>query len=103
MAKVKLEKWLPFVPIGSHTQNTSLSTAVDITVPAGATAMMVQAGTQNVRFTLDNSTTNATTTVGFLLTAGDPPVIIPSYPGQIISVIEVTASAKLDYQFGREE
>lgn len=103
MTRVKMEKWLPFVPVGSHTQKTSLSSAIDITVPAGATAVMLQCQTKNVRFTLDDSGTDATTTVGFLLTASDPPLIVPVYPGQVISVIETEASAKLDYQFGREE
>ncbi len=89
---------LPFAPVGAHTQNASLSSAATITVPGGATQWMVQALTQNVNFTLDGTT--ATSTIGFTLTAGNPVIIVPVYPGQTISAIEIAATATLKYQFG---
>jgi hypothetical protein len=89
---------LPFKVIGAHTQNGSLSTVVSITVPAGASQMMLQTHTQNVRFTLDG--TAATTTLGFLLVADAAPIIISVSPSQLVRVIEVTTTAVLDYQFG---
>ena len=90
---------LPFKPVGAHTANASLSTVVEITVPAGAYQWMVQTQTKNVRFTLDEATA-ATTTKGFLLVADAAPVIVPVFPGQVIHVIEVATTATLDYQFG---
>jgi hypothetical protein len=90
---------LPFTPVGSHTQNADIDSVVEITVPDGATQWMVQCQTKNVRFTLDSATA-ATTTKGFLLVADASPVIVPVYPTQVIHVIEVAATAVLDYQFG---
>ena len=90
---------LPFVPVGTHTQTNSLSTAADITVPSGATQWLMQAQTKGVRFILDETTT-ATTTKGFLLTTDAAPLLVPVRPGQVISVIQVEATAVFDYQFG---
>jgi len=83
--------------VGSHTQNTSLSSAATIAVPPRATYMMAQAQTQNVRLRFDG--TAPTATVGFLLTAGGEPVLIPVPSNGQVKAIETTASAKLDYQF----
>lgn len=88
-----------FEPVGSHTSNSSLSGAVTLTVPAGANALRIQALTQNVRIRQDGSA--ATASVGFRLTAGNDMVTIDGLqPGNTLSVIEETASANLQYQFG---
>ena len=88
----------PFKPIGAHTTNATLSSAVTLTIPANATKLLMQAITQNVRITLDNTTPTAT--VGFQLRAGDPAVVIPIAVGTVIKVIEETATATIQYQFG---
>ena len=54
---------------------------------------------QNVRYTLDGTTPTASK--GFLLKAGDPPVIIPITSGMLVKVIEEAASADLQYQWGK--
>lgn len=89
---------ITFGVVGAHTQNGSLGSAVSITVPAGAAQMMLQAQAANVRFTLDG--TAPTSTVGFLLVADDPPLVIGVKPAQVVKVIQTGAGAKLDYQFG---
>lgn len=94
----RVEVDLTFRVVGSHTQNASLSSAVSITVPAGANYIMMQSQTKGVRFTLDG--TVPTATKGFALVPDDPPLIVGVVPGQVIKAIEVEASAKLDYQFG---
>ena len=83
--------------VGSHTQNSSMSSAVSITVPAGAGQWMVGALTQNVRFTLDGTTPTASK--GFQIKAGEPFLLVSVTPGNTIKVIEETATAVLDYQF----
>jgi hypothetical protein len=87
----------PFTPVGSHTQLATGSTVQSITVPDGATKLMIQAQTQNVRFTLDGT---AATTKGFLLVKDGVPLVVACYPGQVIKWIEVTTTAVLDYIFG---
>ena len=86
----------PYLPIGSHTSNSSLSAATSITVPSNASGILAQALTQNVRFTLDGTTPTAT--LGFQLKAGDPPLLIPVGPGRTVRLIEETATANLQYQ-----
>lgn len=85
-------------PIGSHTQRSDLASAQTISVPDGATHVLMQCATQNVRVTFDGTTPTATK--GFLLTAGATP--LPPYPvpaGGSILAIEVTTTAVFDYQF----
>lgn len=85
-----------YLPVGSHTSNSSLSSAVPITTPADSQGVLAQALTQNIRFKIDG--TAATTTAGFQLKAGDPPTLIPVAPFTVISFIEETATANLQYQ-----
>lgn len=85
-------------PVGSHVQNASLSSAVPIDVPSAATHVLAQATSQNVRYTLDGSTT-ATASKGNVIYAGDPPALIPVPGGGVWSVIEEAASATIEYQF----
>ena len=90
---------LPFVISGSNTKNASLSSAQPLTAPAGARKLLIQAFAQNVRYTLDGATAPAAT-VGFQIKAGDAPVIIPVVGGQVVKVIEESASAYINYQWG---
>jgi hypothetical protein len=88
-----------FTAIGSNTANGSLAAAVPLTPPTGATKLLVQAFTQNVRFTMDGATV-PTAAVGFQLKAGDPAVMIPVVFGTVVKVIEESASAAINYQWG---
>lgn len=90
---------LPFVPQGGHTSRSDLSAAKTLTAPNGVcTKLLIQCLTQNVRYTFDGTT--PTTSLGFRLVAGDSPYIIPLASNTVIKVIEETATANIQYQFG---
>lgn len=84
------------IRVGSHTINSSLSSAVTITIPEGVDSFLLQAFTQNVRVTFDG--TNPTSTVGFQLTAGSM-LQVDVGLDTTIKVIQETASASIQYQF----
>ncbi len=86
------------IPIGAHNDGLDISSAVALNIPSGATKLLIQALTQNVRFTVDGTTPTASK--GFQLKAGDPPVVIPISSGTSVKVIEEAATADLQYQFG---
>jgi membrane-associated protease RseP (regulator of RpoE activity) len=90
---------MEFNPIGAHVDGLAIDSAQVIPRPdgyaEGVAKLLAQTVTQNVRFTLDGTTPTAT--LGFQLVAGDPPIIIPSGPNTIITVIEEAATA--DFQF----
>ncbi len=94
-----------FYPVGAHVENGSLGTVVTLEpVPTNATRIMMQALTQNVRYTLDGSDPDANT--GFQLKVGDPPIVLPVNPGTTgprIKVIQEAATAVLQYQWGRSD
>jgi hypothetical protein len=90
---------LTFIPVGSHNSGLAISTATTLTTPAGATKLMIQTLTQNVRFTMDG--TVPTATVGFQMMAGDPPIILPVGSYNAVKVIQEDATASMQYQFGR--
>ena len=83
-------------PNGSHTQTNSIASATEITIPSGATRVVMQCATQNVRYTLDGTT--PTTTLGFLITKATDPIEV-YVKGCTLTVIEVATTAVLDYQF----
>jgi hypothetical protein len=87
-----------FIPVGAHAQRNDLSAVKTITPVAGLNAdvVMLQCQTQNVRFTLDG--TDPTTSKGFLLKAGDPPILVRP---ATLKAIEVTTTAVMDTQWGR--
>lgn len=80
----------------THGQLTGLSVAQALTVPAGATTVLLQAKTQNIYYTMDGSTPSATN--GLILLVGLAPI---SYSGKLsgLKFLEVTASAVLNYAF----
>lgn len=86
-----------FSPKGSHTENASLSGVVTIVNAGDCDVVIVQAFTQNIRYTLDGSSPDANT--GFQLKAGDPPLSIPCRYCTV-KVIEEAATAVLQYQKG---
>ena len=86
--------------VGSHTTNSSLSSAVSLTQPANASRILLQALTQNVRFLFAETTSTdaPTATNGFRLLAGERiDLSVPA--GTILKVIEETASASIQYQW----
>lgn len=91
-----------FNPIGAHSDGADISSAAEIERPAalavGVAKLLIQALTQNVRYTLDGTTPTATT--GFQLVAGDPPIIIPIGGSTTVKVIEEAATADLQFQWG---
>jgi len=89
---------LTFSPLGAHSSGATISSATTLTPATGATKLLVQALTKNVRFTLDG--TAPTASLGFQIVAGDPPVVIPVGNGTVIKVIEESATASLQYQWG---
>lgn len=89
---------MSFKPLGSHSDGGAISTAQTLTPEVGATKLLIQALTQNVRYTLDGTTPTASK--GFQLVAGDPPIIIPINSDVTVKVIEESATADLQYQFG---
>lgn len=91
-------QFCPPIPIGPHYSNSSLSSAVALSKISNSRYLIVQALTQNVRFTLDGTTPTAS--LGFRLTAGDPPTIIDMERIGQIKFIEETASASIQYQWG---
>lgn len=92
---------MSWVPVGTHTANASLGSAVTLTRPEGANAIIVTASGQNVRYTVDGTTPTATT--GLLILTTVTPQIIPVADGVTIKVIESAASATLNYQWVRVE
>jgi hypothetical protein len=86
-------------PTGNHSDGLDVSSAVTLTVPDGAHTLMMQALTQNVRFTVDGTTPEATK--GFQLKAGDPPIILGFIGTPVVKVIEETTTADLQIQWGK--
>jgi len=93
-----IQQALWFNPVGAHVDGTDISSAVVLTPATDAKKLLVQALDQNVRYTLDGTTPDATT--GFQLKAGDPPVVVPVATGGTITVIEEAATADIQYQWG---
>jgi len=89
---------LAFKPLGAHSSGLDVSSAVTLSVPSGATQLLIQVFTQNLRITLDGTTPTSTT--GFQIKAGDPPIIIPVSWPITVKVIQEAATASLQYQFG---
>lgn len=87
-----------FTPVGAHIDGTVISAATVLAPPVGATKIFIQATVQNIRYTLDG--TDPTATRGFLLKAGDQGIILDVGVGVILKVIEETATADLQAQWG---
>lgn len=83
--------------VGSHSDGATISAATVLARPAGGNVIILQALTQNVRYTLDG--TVPTASKGFQLVAGDPPIAIPAGPGVVVTVIQEQATADLQVQW----
>jgi len=87
-----------FNPVDSHLQDATISAATTLALPAGANKVLIGAIGANVRYTLDG--VDPTATFGFQLKDGDPPLVIPFGPATVLKVIEESATATIDFQFG---
>ncbi len=87
------------VPIGNHSRNFLLSSAVVITIPVNATGILVQAGDQNVKYTINGNIPDVN--FGFMLRVSDVPARIDLFPGAKITFVEYAAGASINYQFFR--
>jgi hypothetical protein len=84
-------------PVGDHTTDATISSATVLTPPVtGTQLLIIQAFTQAIRYTLDGTTPTAST--GFRLAANESDVI-PVSVDAIVTVIEETASASIQYQW----
>lgn len=93
-------KIAPFNPMGAHV-SVVLSATVSYSAqarPNGASLILVQAITQNIRFRLDGVA--PTTTVGFQIVKSDPAMIIPIGSNSRPMFIAEAAGAILNYQWG---
>lgn len=92
----------PFNPLCGHLSNTDISGVVEL-VPCTGTAdkLLIQSLDQNSYFTLDGTDPIPTgTVVGFMLPADDPPLMIGLSSNTVIKIVEETATASLQYQWG---
>lgn len=87
-----------YTTVNTHLSNASLSAAVTLTPPTGATKILIQCTGQNVRYRLDGGIPTAS--VGFQLTTGGDPRAISLPTGSVLMVIEETATATIQYQWG---
>lgn len=98
MAMSKQEVFTDFEPAGSHTAVADLSSAVTLAEPAGgASKLLIQAISANVRLTLDGTTPTAS--LGFQLQAGYE-WLLPVGDGTVVKAIQESAGAGIQYQFG---
>lgn len=91
----------PFTPAANqpHVQLAAIAGVFELTIPQHVAEIMIQSNTQDSRYTLDG--TNPSATFGFVLTAGNDPIIIPIVGGRTrIKVIEETNGAVIEYQYG---
>lgn len=84
-------------PRGTHHSATIAGVFSPANKPPDAEWILVQALTQNARFTLDG--TNPTATLGFQLVAGDPPVLIPLGADLYPEFFPETAGCIIQYQW----
>lgn len=91
---------VPFNPLGAHFQQ-AINDPFQVTRLEGQREryLLVQCHTQNARYTL-SSVSTPTATFGFVLTAGNPAVIIPvGGPEVNPQFIAETAGSILEYQW----
>lgn len=87
---------MPLAKVGNSATLTGLSTAQEITCPANARGVLVQARSQDVYFELGDVTP---TSSSFVLRQTDGMVLIGLEEGFSVSFLETAASATVVYQF----
>lgn len=63
---------MPFLSYEQVVASNAVKTSADLNIPDNATSATLQADTQAIRYTMDN-TTNPTTSSGMLLLTTEPP------------------------------
>jgi hypothetical protein len=61
-----------FISFEQVSATATVKTAADLTIPANATSVELQASSQNVSYTMDNTTTPTQTAGMMLLTTAEP-------------------------------
>lgn len=84
-------------PFSTHVSVTITGAFSPASRPAEAEWLLVQALTQNARYTLDGTTPTAA--LGFQLKAGDPPMLIPLGKDLYPRFFPETAGTILQYQW----
>lgn len=92
---------LRYYPLGRHQAETLGAGVFTPVVENGANYILVQAITENIRYTIDEGTP-PTASIGFLLVVGDLPLAVPVGGTRIVRFIRETAGAVLQYQFGKQ-
>lgn len=87
-----------FNPVEAHQTDATISTATTLTRPSGADVIRLQAFSQAIRYTLDNTTPTATT--GFRLAVNEL-IEIPLGPGGTVRVIEESATGSVQWEWGK--
>lgn len=90
------EEDCPWNIIGYDRDSTISTATAFASPPAGATAVLIQAETQNIRVTCDGTT--PTSTVGLLVKTTDTGVVITGDIAKL-KVIEVSASAAVSLTY----
>jgi hypothetical protein len=95
---------MPFTPITTeyaaeaHHSYALPGTVVTLSLPKTASGILMQALTQNARYTLDGS--DPTASKGFQLKAGDAPLYVQFTKGMALKFIAETAGSILEYEYG---
>ena len=90
----------PFKPLEgqAHQSATLAATVLTLNTPTAAQEIVVQAVTENIRFTMDGTAPSAT--FGFQLVAGNVPVQITITQFTTLRFFREAAGAILEYQYG---
>lgn len=96
------DRYDKFVPLnsadgGGHQSYPVGAVAVTVHIPLHARGILMQALTQNIRYTLDGTAPTAST--GFQLKASDPPRYMELDHRISLKVIREAAGAMLEYEF----
>lgn len=87
-------------PVTVHVAGPDISTQTVLSPVSGSTRLIMQALDQDVYYTLDGTTPIATgSVVGFLMTADAAEKTIHLTDKTIITVVEATGTANLQYQW----
>jgi len=92
----------PFIPLkvltgDSHHSQTLGTSALTLSVPLAARGILMQALSQNIRYTLDGTTPTAA--IGFQLKAGDPPIFVELSHKIVMKFFRETSGAVLEYEY----
>lgn len=83
----------------THQAYTMGAGVLTLSLPLHAEFLLMQAITQNVRYTLDGTAPTAGG-LGFQLKAGDPPVMVHLKAGVVMKFLREASGAILQYQYG---